>query len=224
MRSPEADAVAQLVHHINVRAGKWKSPYDIYEWQFVNDIPERFRPAITIAERVLNPKFDWDAEAFRIEYDTHVGTSLQVVMKSHGGAPLNVPWFGRPNLKLDEVLSPIFHSLTEKYPVKLRYREFLQVEFPQIFFLAPEGKDIEDMEDTEIALLPGYDRLIIKPFWFFEGEDEKERAVGEDPFRLVFHLFGAPIFHMYRVLKAAGVSDEKFNSVIFGNSNPFQGK
>lgn len=210
-RSLEAEQVAQLVQHTKVQSGEWKSPYHIFDWQMIESLPGKFQPAVKMAEMILNPRHDWEAEAFRIEDDTLEITSLHLAMKSHGGAPLNAPLFGRPALKLREVVSPILASLIEKFPIRLRYREFLLMEFPVIFALQPEGTGEGFCPD----LIPAYDRVIIKPFWFFEGEGDKEKAVAEDPFRLVFNISGAPIGYMLSQLRGLGISDERINRVLF---------
>lgn len=212
MRPPEAEAVARLVQDQNVLSGRWITPYHIYEWQPASAIPWKFQPAVTFAKMILNPLHDWDAEAFRVEDYTLFKTSLHLAMKSHGGAPLNVPIFGRPTLKLNEVVSPILSHLIERFPVALRYREFLELELPVIFSSKPEG---ENKDNINPGLIPAYDRIIIKPFWFFEGEGKKERAVAEDPFRLVFNISGAPIAYIQHVLQRLGVDSAKMKTVLF---------
>lgn len=202
MRSAETESVAKLIHHINVLSGRWKSPYDVLDWRLTSGIPARLRPAVRMAEWILNPRYDWGAEAFRIEDDSPYLTRLHISMKSDGRAPLKVPFFGRPTLNLREVLSPLFSNSIEKFPFRLHYREFLMVEFPKILLFEPVE---EDELNIDPDIMPAYDRIIIKPFWLFEGEGEREKAIAEDPFRLVFHLSGAPIAYIRQELQKLGI-------------------
>lgn len=204
------DAVAQLVRHPRVRSGEWKSPYDLYQWQPADNMPANLQSAIRMAEMVLHPAYDWKAEAFFVKDDEPPQISVRLAMKSSGCAPLKASIFKAPTLKLKEVISPPLARFLEKSSIRVRYRDFWEMDFPQIFFFEPEGGI---QKDNSFLSLPGFSRIDIKPFWFFQGDDEKEKAVAEDPFRLVFNVLGASLGHTYWFLKKQGVSIEQMKSV-----------
>lgn len=197
-RDTEAEKVARLAGHPKVCCGEWISPYQAFSWKLIESLPGKFAPAIKMAEAVMQPRFDWEPEAFRIEHDLPTLASLQLALRSRGRAPLNVPFWGRPTLKLKEVISPILFPYLERFPAKLRYREFLKLTLPVIFSSRSEGSEAENIDPGQI---PAYDRIVIKPFWLFAGQGENEHAVAEDPFRLVFQISGAPVAYMKEELQ-----------------------
>lgn len=218
MRNPECEEVARLVQDPRVLSGRLRSPYDIFDWYPISAIPWKFQPAKQMIDLVLHPLQTWEYEAYRIEYDLPEYTVLNISLRSRiGRSPLHVKLFDRPTLRLRDIVLPVFSSLAEKLPIKLNYRYFRKVEFPFIFALFPEGDNSDNVPRGEV---PGYDKMVIKPFWLFPAEED-EKTKAEDPYRVTLQIEGAPIRFIIRELRRQGLPDETIASVLLTDPNAF---
>ncbi|MCL4366558.1 hypothetical protein M1563_00060 [Patescibacteria group bacterium] len=212
MRSVEAEKIAKLVQHPRVQSGKWRSPYDLWEWSPIERMPEKFQPTLRIIHRILNSCYDWTPEAFLIDQNTSELSSINIALRTQGvDTPLKVPLFGRPVLDLRQLVPSVYLQCIEQNPLHFPDKRFVNIELATIIYLQPS---VDNQDTLGSGVVPAYDHLVLKPFWFFAGVGRKERAVGEDPFRCVVNFIGAPIGFVRQQLKLEGSDDSQIQGLL----------